>query len=275
MKKIRKLATADWIFIAITLGIFILVLFGKQIAPYSPIQINMKEKFLPFSSQHLFGTDHLGRDVFSRIIVGSESTILTSAFILLVSVAIGSTLGLVAGYVGGKFDWLIMRLVDMAMVFPDYIIAIIIVGVLGGGTGNLIFATVFVKWFSYCRLSRSIILSEKNKEYVISAKVSGMKTPHILTKHMLPYVLGSTIALAIVDVGKIILLIASLSYLGLGFKPPTPEWGAMLNDGREFFSTQPQMMIIPGIAICLSVLFFNYIGSRISKKLNVRDKAGE
>ena len=253
----------------------ILVLFGDKLAPYDPTQIDMSSKFAPISAEHLLGADYLGRDVFSRIIIGAKSTIVTSTVILVIALVIGVFLGLLAGYVGGKLDWLVMRLVDIAMIFPDYIMAMLIAGILGGGMKNLVLATVIVKWFPYCKIARSIILDEKQKEYVVLARMNGMPVIGILFKHLFPYVLGSISALAIVDIGKIILLIASLSYLGLGFQPPTPEWGAMLNEGRDYFMTQPQMMVYPGLAICITVFIFNIIGSYISKKYTVRDKAGE
>ncbi len=252
-----------------------LVIFGEEIAPYDPTEVDMSVKFAGSSAEHLLGTDYLGRDVFSRLIVGARSTIITSTAILIIALAAGVFLGLLAGYAGGKIDWVIMRFVDIAMIFPDYIMAMLIAGILGGGMRNMVLATVVVKWFPYCKISRSIILEEKQKEYVVLAKLNGMPTLGILFKHLFPYVFGSVSALAIVDIGKIILLIASLSYLGLGFQPPTPEWGAMLNDGKDYFMTQPQMMLYPGLAICVTVFIFNSIGSYISKKYAVRDKAGE
>ena len=272
MKKIDKKSICCLVAV---IFLAVLVFFGEKIAPYDPTLVDLSAKFAPCTGQHLLGADYLGRDVFSRIIVGARSTIVTSTLILAIALVIGVFLGLLAGYVGGRIDWFVMRLVDVAMIFPDYIMAMLIAGILGGGMRNLVLATVIVKWFPYCKISRSIILDEKQKEYVVLARLNGMPMLHILFKHLFPYVLGSVSALAIVDIGKVILLIASLSYLGLGFQPPTPEWGAMLNEGKDYFMTQPQMMLYPGLAICITVFIFNMIGSFIAKKYTVRDKAGD
>jgi peptide/nickel transport system permease protein len=271
----KKLYPMDIVCVAIFSCFLFVILCGKYIAPYSATAVDIINRFGAFTIAHPLGTDQLGRDILSRVVVGARATLLTSFLILLISLAIGTVLGLVSGYAGGKIDWFIMRLVDAAMVFPDYVIAILIAGILGGGMFNLVVATVFVKWFPYCRITRSIVLSEKQKDYITVAKIDGMKTSSILGKHLLPYITGSVGAYAVIDIGKIILLIASLSYLGLGIQPPTPEWGAMLNDGRENFSTHSQLMIIPGLAICISVFAFNYLGSYISKRLNMREMAGE
>ncbi len=257
-------------------GAFILFMaVAKYLSPYPPNEVDMANRFGTFSLSHLLGTDYMGRDMLSRILYGASTTVITSLIILFLSVLLGLVLGLLAGYIGGKFDWFVMRLVDTCMIFPDYIIAIVLSGVLGAGSVNMIIAIVVTKWFGYARLVRSIVLEEKGKEFVAIAKINGLNAPKILYKHILPYVMGSVVALGVVDVGKIILMIASLSYLGLGVQPPDPEWGAMLNEGRTYFTTHAQLMIVPGMAIFLSVFTVNFFGNRITDYFDVYQKAGE
>lgn len=271
----KKISKTDIIYLVL-FAIFILALtFGKYFTPYDPNEVDMTNRFAGFSSEHLLGTDSLGRDVFSRIIAGGQTSVFTSFVILVISLVAGVSLGLISGYFGGKVDWLIMRIVDTCMVFPSTIIAIIISGILGGGTLNVIIAIAMFRWFKYCRLSRSIIMSEKEKEYIMAAKIDGMRSGKILFKHLLPYVMGNVIALAIVDVGRTILTVASMSYLGFGIQVPNAEWGLMLNEGRTYFSTHPEIMVVPGCAIFVAVMIFNFFGNRIEKMFNIKEKAGE
>lgn len=167
---------------------------------------------------------------------------------------------------GGRIDWIIMRFIDAFLAFPDYIVAIVLSGVLGSGTFNLILAIVAVKWVRYARLVRSTVKSEKMKDYIFMAKLNGMGTISILGKHLIPHVLGNVMAVATMDMGKIIIMIASLSYIGLGVQPPNPEWGSMLNEGRTFFQSAPYLMIAPGLAIVIVVLAVNLFGDSIGKQ---------
>lgn len=271
----KKISKVDIIYIVLFAAFILILTFGKYFTPYDPNEIDMSNRFAGFSSKHLLGTDSLGRDVFSRIIAGGQTSVFTSFIILIISLVAGVSLGLMAGYFGGKVDWFIMRIVDTCMVFPSTIIAIIISGILGGGTLNVIIAIAMFRWFKYCRVSRSIIISEKEKEYIMAAKIDGVNSAKILFKHLLPYVTGNVIALAIVDVGRTILTVASMSYLGFGIQIPNAEWGLMLNEGRAYFSTHPITMIIPGLAIFLAVMIFNFFGNRVEKMFNIKEKAGD
>lgn len=254
--------------------ILILLLSGEVFAPYPPNQVDMSIRLQPMSSEHLLGTDFLGRDIFSRILAGANTTVGTSLIILFACLAVGIPLGLISGYVGGRLDWFLMRLVDTSMTFPDYIVAIVLSGLLGAGTINLVIAIVAVKWFAYARLVRSIVLTEKSKEYIATAKLDGLKSATILRKHLIPHIASSVSALAVVDIGKIILMIASLSYIGLGVQPPDAEWGSMLNEGRSFFVSAPHLMVVPGLAILLVVLMVNVFGNRISNSFDIKNKKG-
>ncbi|MFB9762595.1 nickel transporter permease [Ectobacillus funiculus] len=258
-----------------TLFAFILLLLVPYITPYDPVHINMGERLKGISVEHLLGTDHLGRDVFSRILAGSQMTVGISILVLAISLCIGVPIGLLSGYLGGKVDSFFMRIVDAFMAFPDYIVAIILSGLLGPGMFNLVFAIVMVKWVGYARLARSVVLSEKQRDYITMAKINGLSSIGVLRKHMIPHVVGNVMVLATLDVGKVILMIASLSYIGLGAQPPAPEWGAMLNEGKAFFYHAPHLMVIPGLAIMIVVLMSNLLGDFLRDRFDVKNQKGE
>ncbi|MBC2397227.1 ABC transporter permease subunit [Clostridium tetanomorphum] len=242
------------------------MIIGKKFTPYDPNLVDMSIRLQSPSAEHILGTDNLGRDVFSRVLAGAWTTVGTGIIILMLSLLIGIPIGLLSGYVGGRIDWIIMRFIDAFLAFPDYIVAIVLSGVLGSGTFNLILAIVAVKWVRYARLVRSTVKSEKMKDYIFMAKLNGMGTISILGKHLIPHVLGNVMAVATMDMGKIIIMIASLSYIGLGVQPPNPEWGSMLNEGRTFFQSAPYLMIAPGLAIVIVVLAVNLFGDSIGKQ---------
>ncbi len=268
----KKTECKNIIYVYLFIAFLLFLLLGKYFTPYEPNEVDMSSLFSGFSKEHLLGTDNLGRDIFSRIIAGGQISVFTSMLIILISLGVGVAMGLISGYFGGAVDWGIMRLVDTCMVFPSTIIAIIVSGILGGGTWNVIISISMVKWFQYCRVSRSIIVSEKEKEYVMSAKLDGMKSHSILFKHLLPYVTSNVLTLAVVDIGRVVLTVASLSYLGFGIQLPNAEWGLMLNEGKQFFATHPVLMVVPGVAIFLSVMIFNFFGSRIQQIVDVENK---
>ena len=276
MKTRNKTLNNKMVFV-LFIAFLLLMYFAENMAPFPPNEINMLNRFAEFSWEHLLGTDYLGRDVLSRIMAGASTTVITSLLILICSVTIGVTLGLIAGFLGGTLEWIIMRLVDTCMIFPSHILAIVLTGILGGGIFNLVVSVAFIKWFAYARLCRSIVLAEKQKDYISVAKISGVSTGKLLWKHLIPHVTGNVIALAIVDIGKIVLIIAFLSFLGLGIKPPQAEWGSMLSEGRVYFALYPRLMVVPGMALFLSVLVFNLFGSYITAIFDVKknvEKAG-
>lgn len=255
--------------------VFIFLLAAPFIAPHDPVYVNMEERLRGISAEHVLGTDHLGRDVFSRILAGSQMTVGISVLVLAISLCIGVPIGLLAGYLGGKIDRFFMRMVDAFMAFPDYIVAIILSGLLGPGMFNLVFAIVMVKWVGYARLARSVVLSEKQRDYITMAKINGLSSIGVLRKHMIPHVVGNMMVLATLDVGKVILMVASLSYIGLGAQPPAPEWGAMLNEGKAFFYHAPHLMVIPGLAIMIVVLMSNLLGDFLRDRFDVKNQKGE
>ncbi|QHZ47534.1 MULTISPECIES: nickel transporter permease [unclassified Bacillus (in: firmicutes)] len=242
--------------------------------PFDPLRTDMANRLQPISIQHWLGTDHLGRDLFSRMIAGAKATVGTALAAILISVFIGVPAGLASGFFGGRLDRIIMRIVDAVMAFPEYIVAIVLSGLLGPGLMNLILAVVAVKWVGYARLVRSTVFAEKQKDYIALAELTGLRSGAILKKHLLPHVLGNVSVLATLDIGKTVLMIAALSYIGLGAQPPYPEWGAMLNDGKNYFLHAPQLMMIPGFAIMLIVLLSNLYGDRLRDRFDVKNNKG-
>ncbi|OAH58033.1 nickel ABC transporter permease subunit NikC [Domibacillus aminovorans] len=258
------------------LGIFFLTvilittIIGPFLVPNDPLSANMAERLASPSFTYPFGTDHMGRCIFSRLVIGSQATLGITALVIATVILIGIPIGLLSGYIGGRFDSFVMRIADGLIALPEFILAIAIAGFLGPSLMNLMISVVVVKWISYTRVVRSIVLSEREKEYVLAAKVGGCPTWKIITRHLLPQIISPVLVLAALDVGKVILIISSLSYLGLGAQPPVPEWGAMLNEGRPYFQTFPELMIYPGVAIFLVVLSCNLIGEGLRDKLDVK-----
>lgn len=251
--------------------ILTLVILGPVIIPNDPLEMDMENRLAGSSLQYPLGTDFFGRCIFSRIVEGAKYTLGLAFLVLLASVMIGVPIGLLSGFIGGKLDAILMRIVDGLIAFPDFILAIAIAGFLGLNMTNVVIAIIIVKWVSYARLVRSSTLAEKEKDYILAAQLNGSRNGKILVKHLFPHIASQVAIVASLDLGKIILIIASLSYLGIGAQPPTPEWGAMLNDARAYFQTFPTLMIYPGLAIMMTVLSFNLIGDGLREALDMKN----
>jgi putative permease, nickel or dipeptide transport len=250
--------------VMIAVAVFlVLLIIGPWIAPQDPNLTATADRLQGPSAAHWFGTDDLGRDVFSRILTGGLTTVGLSALALGISILIGVPLGLLSGYLGGRTDWALMRAVDIFLALPEYIVAMIIAGLMGQGFGNLLLAILIIKWVGYTRLARSVVMQEKAKDYLMVSTISGASTLSIMRRHLLPHIVGPVMALATVDIGKVILLVASLSYLGLGVQLPSAEWGAMLNEAQTFFTQAPHLMLAPGLAIFLVVCAANWLGDQL------------
>jgi len=245
----------------ILLGIvLILAILAPVIAPNDPNAIDLKNSLHPPSTAYPLGTDHLGRDVFSRLLYGATTSFVIAFSVVGLSLVLGLLLGGAAGYYGRWLDEIISRLMDLFLSFPGIIFALAIVGALGSGVLNLIIALSLVNWASYARLMRGQVLSIKNNDYISSARIIGASDRRILFRHILPNSLAPMVVLATMDIGHVILAAAALSFLGLGIPPSTPEWGSMLNAGKEFMRTAPCLTIFPGIAITFSVILFSLLG---------------
>lgn len=250
--------------------IILLAFIGPLILQNDPLTVNMSERLLQPSWQYPLGTDHLGRCMFSRLAAGARTTLGIASLALVAVTLIGIPIGLLAGYKRGWLDSILMRIVDAIGAFPDFIMAIAFTGFLGPSLTNLMLSIILVNWIGYARVVRGIVLSEREKEYVLAARAAGCSSWIIIWRHLLPNIISPVLVLAALDIGKIILIIASLSFVGLGAQPPSPEWGAMLNDGRPYFQANPSLMIYPGIAIMLVVISCNLISEGVRDRLDVR-----
>lgn len=243
-------------------------LFAPWIAPYDPVRQDFTALLLEPSSQHYFGTDDLGRDMFSRIVFGARYTLLLGIGVVGVVAVIGVSLGFISGYFGGRVDTIIMRFVDILLAIPALVLALAIAGVLGGGLVNIIIAIGVVGWTQFARLVRGEVMAVKQLEYITAARALGSNDFWIIVRHVAPNVMAPIIVYTTLYIPTAILWAASLSFLGLGVQPPTPEWGALIADGRGFISFAWWISTFPGVAIMITVLGFNFMGDGLRDALD-------
>lgn len=247
-------------------GLLIVLVFAMAavaaplLTDHEPLAVDLSNTLTPPGGGHLLGTDNLGRDLFSRLLYGSRLSLGTAAVTATVIMTLGVAVGLVAGLRGGWFDGLIMRLVDGLLAFPNLILALAIAGTLGAGLVSVLIGLTVVWWASYARIVRGIVLQIRELPFVEAARATGESQLMIGVRHILPNVVPPVMVLLTIEMGGLILAVSGLSFLGLGAQPPTPEWGAMINDGRAFLYSAPQLMLLPGAAIFLVVLGFNLLG---------------
>ncbi|MBO4779977.1 MAG: ABC transporter permease [Selenomonadaceae bacterium] len=245
-------------------GFLILVaVFADFLTPFDPYVQDLEGALAPPNSQNILGTDRYGRDVFSRVIVGSQTTLCASLILLAVIASFGSLTGAICGYHGGRLDIFLMRLSDVFLAFPQMVFAIAAAGALGGGLLNAAAALAIIGWPKYARISRGLVLTIRSMPYLDAAKMSGSSSTTILFKHVLPNIAGPVLVTAALDIGTIIMELAGLSFLGLGAMPPTAEWGAMMNNGRSMLQTAPWVILAPGTAIFITVATFNLLGDKL------------
>ncbi len=260
------------IYTALVILIVLVAIFAPYLTPQDPYDGDMKNVLQTPSAEHFLGTDKLGRDTFSRIIAGTQvSLFMTICLVILLSI-VGLVVGITSGYFGGKIEMILMRLADMMLSFPGVVLAIAIAGILGGSTVNTILALLIVGWAKYARLVRSLVIKLRNEDFVVAARVNGTKTINILLRHILPNVLPMIVITGAMDIGTMMMEIAGLSFLGFGAQPPTPEWGLMLNEGRQYIQTAPHLMIFPGLAIFIVVAIFNLWGDSLRDLLDPRQE---
>jgi peptide/nickel transport system permease protein len=242
---------------------------GPVLAPYSPLDLDVMNRLEPPSAGHLFGTDDAGRDNLSRVLYGARITMPIAVAVILVASVVGTAVGAVAGYAGGRLDEALMRVVDVVLAFPSILLAMAITAALGAGLRNAMLAIVLVSWPEFSRLMRGQVLAVASNEYVLAARALGVPAGRILLAHVLPNAFPPIVVKATLDVGNAIILTAALSFIGLGAVPPAPEWGTMIAAGQAKFEYW-WVATFPGLAILSVVLGFNFLGDGLQDLLNPR-----
>jgi peptide/nickel transport system permease protein len=255
---------------AIMMAIALIGIFAPWIAPYDPFAQDFEAVLVPPELNHLFGTDNLGRDIFSRVIYGARVDLTIGVITTYVPMTYGVVLGAFCGYIGGKFDMIVMRILDVAMAFPFLVLIIVILAILGPGVQNIYISVFLVAWTMYARLARAEMLVERGKDYVLAAQVLGYPRSRIVFRHALPNVMNSSIVFSMSDFVLNILLVSGLSFLGLGIQPPIPEWGSMIAEGKEFMLQAWWVCTLPGLAIVITGTALSLIGDGLAKRLGER-----
>src|ERR1700704_2568662 len=265
-----------WLSVLVIATMLCMAIFAPLLAPYSPIDQTLRDKLLPpfwlegGSTKYILGTDPFGRDILSRLIYGARVSLIVAALALTAGGGIGLVIGIVAGYLGGAVDNLLMRLVDAAFTFPAILFALLLAVTMGQGLATLIIAISLLLWASFARVIRGEVLALKQRDFVALARVRGCSSPRIMLTHILPNVLNTFMVLVTLNIGVVIIAEATLSFLGAGIPPPTPTWGLMVSDGRGRIADAWWVSLIPGIAITLLVLSVNVFGDWLRDRLDPR-----
>lgn len=238
-------------------------IFAPWLAPYAPNETDIINTFAPISWDYPFGTDHLGRCVLSRMLFGIRTTLFYSFLTMLITALCGAVIGIASGYFKGRFDEIVMRLCDIMLSFPYEVMVLSIVGILGPGLLNIVLANFIAKLAWYVRMIRCAVMNYTHKNYILYSQAVGTSKRYIMLRHLFPNVAAETALLATLDIGWIILNISTLSFLGLGVQLPTSEWGAMLSEAKEVLFSNPEQMVIPGLAIMIVVATFNMLGDSL------------
>ena len=254
---------------ALTALLLAVVAFAAFLCPYNPNAQIFSSLEAP-SLAHLCGTDRYGRDLFSRILVGLQTSVISTLSLVVLISVLGTALGILSGYLGGLVDTLIMRLCDLCLAFPGLVFALAIAALLGGGMQNAVLALAAVSWPKYARIARSQTLTLQERDFIASARLSGCTTGQVIRRHILPNCLGPILVTAMLDIGTMVMELAGLSFLGLGAKPPTAELGNMMSGGRSMLQTYPWVILCPGAAIFLAVVIFNLLGDTVRDLLDPR-----
>ena len=265
IQKVRRDTLKIRLIVFGTLAALLLIgsIFSEHLTPYDPYLQDLMNTKAPPSAEHPFGTDRYGRDMLSRVIVGSRTSIFSTLLLVTIITVTGTVVGVFCGWHGKWTDTLRMRISDMFLAFPGLVFALAVAGVLGGGLHNAIIALAAISWPKYARIARSQTLAQKETAWMKAVKLSGSGTGKIILKHILPNIIGPILVTSMLDIGTMMMELAGLSFLGLGAKPPTAEWGSMMSDTRSLLATAPWVTLAPGVAIFVSVMIFNLLGDTV------------
>ena len=257
----------------IVAGLVLIALFAPLIAPFDPLDSNLRDRLQPISTTHWFGTDEMGRDIFSRIVYGSRLTLYVIGLVAVIAAPIGIAMGMVSGYFGGKIDLVLMRITDIFLAFPKLILALAFVAALGPGIENAIIAISITSWPPYARIARAETITIRNSDFIHAIALQGASSLRIIVGHIMPLCLSSLIVRVTLDMAGIILTAAGLGFLGLGAQPPSPEWGAMTSSGRSYILDHWWLITMPGTAIFIVSLAFNLLGDGLREVLDPKSES--
>lgn len=254
--------------LAVVVLLLVAAVAGPWISPHDPDAIDLTQRLQGADAAHWLGTDHLGRDILSRLIAGVRVSLGVVALTLALILVLGIVVGGASGFIGGRIDQLIMRVTDVFLTFPTLVLALFMIGMLGTGLVNVVIAIALSHWAWYARIVRGIVLSLRHRDYLLAARLAGASRLRIFAAHLLPATLSQLLVLATLDIGHMMLHVSGLSFLGLGVAPPTAEWGVMIGDARQFVWTAPMLIFWPGLALFVSVMAFNILGDALRDRLD-------
>ena len=266
MSKVKRL----FVFAILASALILIAIHADMLCPYDPYAQDLSLSYNAPSASHLMGTDAYGRDMFSRVIMGSRVSILSTLSLVAIITVIGTVIGVICGYFGGKLDTVIMRVSDFFLAFPGLVFALAVAALVGGGIINAVIGLMFISWPKYARVARSQTLAVKSATYVQAAVLAGDNSSQIIFRHILPNIVGPILVTAMLDIGTMMMELAGLSFLGLGAQPPMAEWGSMMSNGRSLLQTYPWVVLSPGFAIFVSVVVFNLLGDTVRDCLDPR-----
>lgn len=260
------------VFSSLVVILLLIAVFAEKLTPYDPYEQNLKQALLPPSAMHIMGTDQHGRDLFSRVLVGAQTSIGSTLLLVLIISVFGTIIGMVCGYYGGKADAALMRISDICLAFPGLVFALAVASLQKGSILNAVFALALISWPKYARVARSQTLSIQDSAFLQAAKLSGNTTLQLFTRHILPNISGTIVVTAMLDIGTMMMELAGLSFLGLGAQPPIAEWGNMMSNGRSMLQIYPWLVLSPGFAIFITVVCFNLLGDAIRDYKNPKNE---
>lgn len=265
VQKVKKSRIKIKLFVFVTAAVLLLLsaVFARQLCPFDPYEMDLSIANLKPGADHIMGTDQYGRDLFSRILMGGQTSIFSTLTLVATISVSGTIVGVTCGFSGGFFDTFVMRISDICLAFPGLVFALAVAALLKGGVAGAVIALAVISWPKYARIARSQTLAQMNTAYIHAAKLSGSSSVQIILRHILPNTMGPVLVTAMLDIGTMMMELAGLSFLGLGAQPPTAEWGSMMSAGRSMLQIYPWQILCPGFAIFVTVIIFNLLGDTI------------
>lgn len=273
IQKVRRnnIKVRLYVFAALVILLLMVTSFAEQLAPYDPYVQDLDNALSPPSSAHIMGTDRHGRDMFSRVLVGGQTSIFATLALVAIISVFGTIVGTLCGFYGGKVDSVVMRISDVCLAFPGLVFAMAVAALLNQGISSAVLALAVISWPKYSRVARSQTLAIKDGAYISAARLAGCTSMQMIVRHILPNILGPILVTAMLDIGTMMMELAGLSFLGLGAQPPTAEWGNMMSSGRSMLQIYPWIVLSPGVGIFISVVLFNLLGDTVRDYMDPRN----